>query len=468
MTNEKKHETKNSRKSLYLDLSFLGTLIFFLFRIPITNIIGNEGNGYFAFSWELYTVFGLIFGHCLSNIVSEMVHRRVRKNQYHNSSNVLATSLILGTILSLLGGIIIYIFSDILLGLVNLKLSGISFRLLGILLLFSSLSGIFRGYFEGLGTKVPTSFSKIIEGFIAGSGALIFTSVLSKYGTKVGALLYNPQYKPAYGATGVAAGCICGTLFALLFLFVINFIYQTPLKQLFKKDVSKETESVKNIFKELCKLFLITFMEIAFFNLFRIINMWLYVQTTLATDMKDKIVQYLGSYHGKVLVLTTILILVILIFTGRNLRKIPKYYHRNSLNHCWNLFCEDIKHILFIAIPCTLLLAVFAKNIFTIIYKSAGNIEVLMLQIGSVNIILIALAIYMYRILRKLDLKLFLFLIPLAAFVIQTITMSVIVKIPTVGALSMIITEVIFWALVVSMELLLCVKALKQGFKSKI
>ena len=59
-----------------------------------------------------------------------------------------------------------------------------------------------------MGTKVPTSFSKIIEGFIAGTGALIFTSVLSKYGTKVGALLYNPQYKPAYGATGVAANLI--------------------------------------------------------------------------------------------------------------------------------------------------------------------------------------------------------------------------------------------------------------------
>ena len=95
MTNTKKQETKRIGKSLYMDISFLGPLIFFLFRIQITNIIGNEGNGYFAFSWELYTVLGLFFGHCFSSTISEMVRKRVRKNQYHNSSSVLTTSLIL-------------------------------------------------------------------------------------------------------------------------------------------------------------------------------------------------------------------------------------------------------------------------------------------------------------------------------------------------------------------------------------
>ena len=91
-----------------------------------------------------------------------------------------------------------------------------------------------------------------------------------------------------------------------------------------------------------------------------------------------------------------------------------------------------------------------------------------MLQIGSINIVLITLAIYMYRILRKLDLKVFLILIPVISFIIQTLAMSFMVKIPTIGALSLIISEMIFWLLTASMEALLCVKALKQGFKSKI
>lgn len=468
MTNDKKKGIKNPRKSLYLDLSFLGTLIFFLFRIPITNIIGNEGNGYFAFSWELYTVLGLFFGHCLSYTVSEMVRKRVRRNQHQNSSSVLTASLILGFILSAIGLLISYFVSDILLSSISMKLSGISFRLLGVLLIFSSLSGVFCGYFEGTGTKIPTSFSKIIEGFIAGTGALVFTSVLSKYGTKVGALLFNEQYKPAFGATGIVAGCICGTIFALLFLLVINLMYQTPLKQLFKKQALVERESTGKIFKEMGKLFLITFLEIAFFNVFRIVNMWFYIKATLLTDTKDKIVQYLGSYHGKVLVITTVAILAILIFTGRNIRKIHNSYHKHALKHSWKYFCDDMKQLIILSLPVTIILAVFAKNIFTFIYKSAGNTEVTMLQIGSINIVLITFTVYMYRILRKLDLKVFLILIPVISFIIQTLAMSFMVKIPTIGALSLIISEMIFWLLAASMEALLCVKALKQGFKSKI
>lgn len=461
MTNTKKQETKRIGKSLYMDISFLGPLIFFLFRIPITNIIGNEGNGYFAFSWELYTVLGLFFGHCFSSTISEMVRKRVRKNQYHNSSSVLTTSLILGIAASLLGCVIFYFVSDVLLGFLSMKLSGICFRLLGILLIFSSLSGIFCGYFEGIGTNVPTTFSKIIKGFISGTGALIFTTAFTKYGSKVGALLYNNQYKPAFGATGIVAGCICGTIFSLIFLIVINMIYQVPLKQLLKKDTLAEQESIIRVFKEMSKLFLITFFEIAFFNVFRIVNMWLYIKSTVLTDSKDKIVQYLGSYHGKVLVFTTCIILLIFIFTGRNIRKIQKNYRRNDLTNCWNLFCEDTKQLLMLTLPVAIILAVFGKNIFTFLYKSAGNIEITMLQIGCINIILVSFAVYLYRILKKLDMKMFLILIPMIAFVIQTLVMSFIVKLPTVGALSLIISETIFWLLIVSMELLLSIKTLK-------
>lgn len=468
MTNEKKQGIKNGRRALYLDLSFLGALIFFLFRIPLTNIIGNEGNGYFAVSWELYTVFGVFFGHGFSNIVCEMVRKRVRKNQYHNSISVLTFSLISGLLFSILGAFIIYIVSDIILGLISMKLSGISLRLLGILLVFSSLSGVFRGYFEGTGTNVPTSFSKIIESFVAGTGALIFAVVLNTYGTKVGALLFNSQYEPAFGATGIAVGCICGTVFSLLFLFIINRVYQIPLKQLLKKDESRLAESYKTILLEMGKLFLVTFVELLFFKVFRIVNMWLYIKATSVTDGKDKIVQYLGSYHGKVLVLTTIIILIILSFTGSNIRRIHKNYYRNELKYCWRYFCDDIKQILMISVPATVLLAVLGKNLFTIFYKSAGNIEVTMLQIGSINIILVSVAIYMYRLLRKMDLNLILILIPLIAFVIQTVVMSVIVKLPAIGALSMIISEAVFWLLMVILELLVCIKTLKQGFKSKI
>lgn len=466
MANEKKQE--NKRKKLYYDLSFMGTLIFLLFRIPLTNIVGTEGNGYFSVSWELYTLFALIFGTVLSDVTGEMVRKRFRKNQYQNAANVLTTSLFIGFISSLSGAAAIYFSSNILLGFLNVKLSGIGFRFIAILLIFSIITGVFRGFFEGTGTNIPTRFSKIIEAFVAGTGAVIFSVILVNYGTKVGALLFDQKYKPAFGAAGIVAGCVCGSLFSLLFLFAINCIYQIPLKQLLKKDESRTAEPLKNVIREVTKLSVIAFMELLFFKLFRIINMWLYIKTTSETDGKGKIVQYLGSYHGKVLVLVGIAIIIVLTFSGRNTKRIQKFYFKNEYKRCWKFFCDDLKQIAVFSIPFIALFAALGNHIFTFLYKSAGKIEVTMFQIGSANILLIPMAVYMYRLLRKMDLKLFLIIIPAVSFILQTVIMYFIVTIPSIGPLSMIISETAFWCLIVIMELLVSMKSLKQGFKSKI
>ena len=466
MANEKKQE--NKRKKLYYDLSFVGTLIFLLFRIPLTNIIGNEGNGYFSVSWELYTLFGLFFGLVLSNVTGEMVRKRFRKNHYQNAANVLTTSLFSGFVLSLLGAAAIYFSSNILLEFLSIKLSGIGFRFIAVLLIFSTMAGVFRGFFEGTGTNIPTYFSKMVEAFVAGTGAVIFSVILVKYGAKVGALLFNQQYEPAFGAAGIIVGCICGSIFALIFLFAVNCIYQIPLKQLLKKDESKMMEPLKAVIREMTRLSLFAFMELLFFKLFRTVNMWLYIKTTSVTDGKGKIVQYLGSYHGKVLVLIGIAAVIVLTFSGRNTKRIHRFYFKNEYKPCWKFFCDDIKQIAIISIPFIVLFAALGNNIFTFLYKTAGKIEVTMFQIGSINIFFIPMAVYMYRLLRKMDLKLVLIIIPAVSFVIQTVTMYFIVKIPAIGSLSMIISETAFWGMVVIMELLVSLKTLKQGFKSKI
>lgn len=466
MAKENKQEHK--RNNIYLDLSFIGILLFLFFRIPLTNIIGNEGNGYFAVTWELYSTCGLLFGLGFSYVTSEMIRKRFQKKQYQKSIKVLTTSLLLGFLISVLGAAILYALSDYILTLISMKLSGISFRLLVVLLITGTIAGIFQGFFEGCGTQVPTCFSKIVGSIVAGTGAIIFSLVLYKYGSKVGALLFNPQYEPAYGATGIVAGCICGSIFSLFFLLVVYRIYKTSLNQWIKKEENNQKESFKALFFEMATLFIFTFIELVFFNLFRVVNMWLYIKNTLETDGKGKIIQYLGSYHGKVLILTSVAILLVLTFTGRNSRRVQRLYLKNDHNSCWKYFCEDVKQILFLSLPLVIVFALLAKQIFMLFYKTAGNVEVTMLQIGSINILLIPIAVYIYRLLRKMNLRLILMVIPFIAFILQSFLMSVIIKLPAPGTLSLIIAEVAFWAFIVVLELLAAMKTLKHGYKSKI
>lgn len=461
MANERNQKNQNTNRGLYLDLSYAGILIFLLFRIPLTNVIGNEGNGYFSITWELYTLFGLFFGHCIYHITKDMIRIRIRKKQYRNSTRVLSTSFVLSFLLSVFGMAFIYFSSDTLLSMIHMKLSGIGFRFISILLIFTSFSGVLRGYFEGTGTKIPTCFSKIVEALIAGTGALIFTSILYKYGSKVGALLFNAQYEPAFGATGIIIGCICGSIFSLLFLIVVNSIYQKPLKKLLQTEENKYVEPIGSIFKDFFKISVITFTELLFFNLFRISNLVLYIKNYVNTDLKGKIVQYMGSYHGKVLVITGIFSCIILIFTGKYLKRIQRAYFKNNLKLSWNYLCNDIKEIIIFSISAIAFIAILAQNILTVLYKTTGNTEVMMLQIGSINILLIPLVIYLYRLISCLDYKLITILVPVIAYALQTLVMNTIVKQETIGALSLIISDVVFWFVVAILELLFVIKTFK-------
>lgn len=461
MTKENKGENQNGNRMLYLDLSYVGILIFLIFRIPISNIIGNEGNGYFSVTWEVYSIFGLIFGHSLYHITKEMIRKRIRKKQYKSSAIVLNLSFLLGVLFSVIGGIIIYAVADSLLSELGIKLSAVSFRFIGGLLVFSSLSGVLGGYFEGNGTKVPFSFSKIVEAIISGTGALIFTSILYNYGSKVGELLFNPQFQPAFGAAGITVGCVCGSVFAFVFLLVVNVIYQRPLKQRSQVEDSGMLESVVSLALEYLKITFITLVELVFITSYRMVNMSLYIKAYTNTEGKGKIVQYLGSYHGKVLVITGILILMILSFTGRNIKRIQKSYYKNKLNFGWNYFVNDMRELAVFSIPGVAVVAILAKNLLTVLYDSTGNTEVVMLQIGSINIFLIPLAVYLYKLMRELDFKLINVISPAVAFGVQTFVMWMIVKKENIGALSLIISEVVFWAVIVVIELAVVIKTFK-------
>ena len=84
--------------------------------------------------------------------------------------------------------------------------------------LIASLAGALRGYFQGMGSMVPTAFSRFAEEL---AGFLLMFSLVSGlggYGKKVGALLFQPDYEQAFGAGGAALAFGAGSLISLLLL----------------------------------------------------------------------------------------------------------------------------------------------------------------------------------------------------------------------------------------------------------
>lgn len=445
-------EAGKTKYNLYWDLSYTGIIIFFLFRIPITNMIGNEGNGFWAVSFESYSFLCLFFGHISFYVTSKMIKECLQKRHYRNGRKIFSSLLFTNLLISFLGAVFIYFASDALLQLFHIKLAGISFRLLGVYLIINTVAGVFRGYFEGCKSKMPTYISKIVEAIVFGITALIFSGLFKNYGSKVSALLFNTSYEAAFAAAGVAVGCILGSIFSVVFLLLLYRMYQISLQQLIKNDISGYVSPLKYILAEYFKNAGIIFLELVCFHLYRITNIFIYIQKNAQADSNVKYVEILGSYYGKVMVVAGIFIFVILSITGKNVARIRKNHIKNRIEYCFRYFCDDIKQIAIITLPVCMILFVFGKNILEFLFHSSSKLEINMFRIEIITIFFMVLGVYFFEILSKLDKKLFPILCLAISYAVQTMIMMFVISNQNFGSLSLVTAPLSFWILFAGLE----------------
>lgn len=64
-------------------------LIGMLYRIPLANYIGDEGNGYYSAAYNIYSIMLILSSYSLPVAVSKMVSARLARGQYRNARKIL-------------------------------------------------------------------------------------------------------------------------------------------------------------------------------------------------------------------------------------------------------------------------------------------------------------------------------------------------------------------------------------------
>ena len=82
-------------------------LIGMVYRIPLINIIGKEGSGYYTAAYDIYVILLIISSYSLPTAVSKMVAAKLGKGEYKNSERILKTALWYATIAGGIGAIIL-------------------------------------------------------------------------------------------------------------------------------------------------------------------------------------------------------------------------------------------------------------------------------------------------------------------------------------------------------------------------
>lgn len=194
-----------------------------LFKIPMIKYVGIEGMGYFNAAYHFYVMLMTISTSGLPVALSILISRKAAIKDNVGAARIYRAACV---VFCTLGGVF---------SLLMLMLSGRIAILLGIknakyclmavspAVLFVSISGAVRGYFQGFGIMTHTAISQVIESV----GKLIFGLCFAFVGIK--------QEREAYIVAAYAIfGLTLGIILSALYLLAAKFIYAKKHKIAFE------------------------------------------------------------------------------------------------------------------------------------------------------------------------------------------------------------------------------------------
>lgn len=79
------------------------------YKIPLTNILGDEGMGFYGYAFEVYAIALILSSFSLPLAVSKLVSARVAKKEYKNAMAIFKGSILFAIGVGLLAALIVFL-----------------------------------------------------------------------------------------------------------------------------------------------------------------------------------------------------------------------------------------------------------------------------------------------------------------------------------------------------------------------
>ena len=376
--------------------SFVAKAIGMIYRIPLTHILGDDGNGYYSTANEIYTIILMISSFSLPLAVSRLVAEREYAGEVKNSYKVLICALrfaaVTGGILSiltfLLGGVITkYV--------MGVELASYALRVLAPAIFLFALTGVLRGFFQGHGTMVPTAVSQIIEQIINAIVSVAGAYVMLQYGLKLGEKKGDAELGTALAAAGGTFGTVASVGVALLFMIVIYLGYRNGFKRRMKKDKTRRRESDRAIYRAITYTILPIVLSTLVYNISTIIDQGVFNHILAGMGFTQK--QYAtvwGIYSGKFRVLMNVPLSIASCLAPSVVPALTEAMANNDLREAGLRTRDTIRYTMVFTIPCAVGMAALARPIMMMLYGNNDSLALAagIMQSGALLTVLLALS----------------------------------------------------------------------------
>ncbi len=352
----------------------------FLYRLPMTKLIGDDGNGIYAQGYNLYLFFLILSSAGLPAAISKLVSERIAHGYRSEAHKIFRVSLVVSGVMGLAASLALWFGARGLSVVVKSPLSYHSILTLAPTVFIVAIMSSFRGYFQGMKNAVPTAISQVIEQIINA----IFSVALAGY-------FLDSTKRIELASAGGTAGTGIGALAGLIVIVAIYFSLRRNIHASVRLEKRPKRSTSFALATELLSVAAPIILGTAIFSVANLIDTMMALDRLQASKAftQKECLQLYGQLSGKYITLTTLPVSISTALATAALPSIASaFVLRKNVSHKIN---SAMRVAMLLSIPAAVGIGVLGEQIILLLFPDHTKGAIL-LNVGSISIIFLALS----------------------------------------------------------------------------
>jgi len=357
----------------------------FVCRVPMTNrLLGDEGNSIYSAAYGLYNFFFVVSSAGMPAAVSKMVAERYSMGQYCAAHRVFNMSMLFGCGMGLLCTVVMFFCAAPVLGWMGNIESLRSVQMLVPSIMVVSIMAVYRGYFQGMGSTVPTAISQVVEGVFNTVFSLLLAYLWIQSATS------NPL---EHGAAGATAGTTISTVIGLVVMIGFYFLVKPRISKDIKASPKEQNPiSATTLMKEVLRITFPIIAGAAILTISNLIDVGMVTRRLESVGLwsMQEIKVMNGILQGKVFTITTLPVSISTALATAAIPSIAAAIAQKKHREVKRKINMSLRIAMIISMPSAVGIGVLANQILQMVFsnKPAGGD---VLRVGAISIVFLAL-----------------------------------------------------------------------------
>ena len=392
MGNGSKNKDYLVQGTILVIASFVARVIGMIYRIPLTRILGHQGNTYYSTANEIYAIILMISSFSLPLAVSKLVSERLHKGQKKNAHKVFVCAMKFGLVAGGIMSLLTLALSGVITKFMKFEMAAYALRVLSPAIFIYAVVGVLRGFFQGHETMVPTAVSQVIEQIVNAVVSVGGAALLIGYGTELGREKGNDSLGPAFGAAGGTLGTVVSVTVALLFLLFIYVSYQRSFRRQMRRDHTKRLESDQVIYRALIATILPVILSTVIYNISTIIDQGIFGGIMTGQGYSEKEYSTVWGIFVEFKVLMNVPLSIASCLAPSVVPSLTASMTDEDYRAAGIKVRDSIRYTMVFTIPCAVGLAALASPVMQLVYGDSSALAAGIMQSGALMIVLYALS----------------------------------------------------------------------------